>query len=598
MRGYLFLALVVLAVAGFRLAEPVSDTDLFWQLAYGRYLASERTLVPDHAVFSWTPATNDVIYCAWLSELTLYGLHALGGLGALFALRYAAVLLCLGMAWCFARRLDVADRVETYLLLLVLLLSSYLGTLLKPELFSLVLMNAVVFCFFNFRLSEDRRWLWSLPVVMWVWANSHGMFVFGLLFLGLVSLPDRRLWKPFGACVLAVMVTPYGPGYLVQLVRDRLLSDANVLAMESVGAWDSIFAARQADFHFVEYLVVMAVALGLSAWATRRRPEYVLIVVNLVFAYFFVRHMRTSYVWPPVLVYTALWARPALPRWAGGLCVGLMLFFGGRSVYESVYHPYPDKWLGFGIGYRSPVVETEFLRRFRPGTTLCNDYNAGGYLMWALYPDYKVMIDGRAFPYRSWLEDYFVFDSGQRFKWFLYNYPADVALVPLSWRPNLANFLASPDWRCIFYGPTAAVFLREDVAFDRDVSGFAPDRFDSVPRNAGNALFLFAFALDMGDQEVAWRVLEGMRQQFRDPALQPLVRALGAYKGAVEAMERGDRPRALELHEYCWRAGFFYNTQTLAELYTEQGKTEMLELLRSGRRPPALPENAAPPPGG
>ena len=70
---------LLLCLAGFIYAEPVMDGDLWFHLAYGRFMVENRTLVPDHTVFSWTPADNATIYCAWIPEITLYAIHAWAG---------------------------------------------------------------------------------------------------------------------------------------------------------------------------------------------------------------------------------------------------------------------------------------------------------------------------------------------------------------------------------------------------------------------------------------------------------------------------------------------------------------------------------------
>jgi hypothetical protein len=84
----IFLALVVLATIALRYAEPINDGDIWFHLAYGRYFLENHTLIPDHSIFSWTPAANDTIYCAWIPEIFFYLLFKAGGLQVLYALRY------------------------------------------------------------------------------------------------------------------------------------------------------------------------------------------------------------------------------------------------------------------------------------------------------------------------------------------------------------------------------------------------------------------------------------------------------------------------------------------------------------------------------
>jgi len=42
-----------------------------------------------------------------------------------------------------------------------------------------------------------------------------------------------------------------------------------------------------------------------------------------------------------------------------------------------------------------PVDAAAWIRQHRPAGEIYNPYNWGGYLIWALWPDYRVFVDGR-----------------------------------------------------------------------------------------------------------------------------------------------------------------------------------------------------------
>jgi len=186
------LGLVVLLTLGIRYAEPVRDGDLWWQMAYGRYLIEHRTLIPDHTVFTWTPADSPVIYCAWLSEIFLYLLHRAGDLPALFAFRYACLLIFLLALWLQARRLGVAGHPMTWLIGLLGVLMSESAAYIKPEIFSYVLMTLTVFLWGYIKSGGTGAWraCYLFPVLMVLWVNSHGGFVFGAAFLAVMGLGE------------------------------------------------------------------------------------------------------------------------------------------------------------------------------------------------------------------------------------------------------------------------------------------------------------------------------------------------------------------------------------------------------------------------
>ncbi|HIK10948.1 MAG TPA: hypothetical protein IGS52_11875, partial [Oscillatoriaceae cyanobacterium M33_DOE_052] len=54
-----------------------------------------------------------------------------------------------------------------------------------------------------------------------------------------------------------------------------------------------------------------------------------------------------------------------------------------------------------------PLGAVRYLREQRPAGPMFNSYNWGGYLIWALYPDYRVFVDGRTDLYDdAFLRDY------------------------------------------------------------------------------------------------------------------------------------------------------------------------------------------------
>ncbi len=556
------IALVVAA----RYAEPLLDGDLFWHLAYARQMLERGTLVPDHTLYSWTPADGAYIYCAWLAELALHALHRIGDLPLLFALRYAAVGAAALLLWWHARRAGVAGRLLVYLVILIAVLASPAGTLIKPELFSFLLFHALVFTYFAAkRAGGAGRLFFVVPVLVLVWANTHGGFVLAAPFLAATALgealnlrlaPALALPKPaFRAMLaawalsgLAVLATPYGLRYPAQLVSETLGG------ARADFAWNvahlSIFDPRASGLHLVEFGALMLAILAILLWRAARaeparpRIDAAILLANLAFVPLFALYLRTSYVWPIVFAYSAihLLARcdarggeSSLARAARGALLALFVVVAARGVYEARYRPSIASWMGFGIGYINPVAEAEFLARSRLGPRLYNIFDSGGYLLWRLHPRYSVMADSRSFPYLAWFADQFAFATGERFAELLRKYPADTAIIDLAKPDAWRNFLAAADWRLAYYGPTAAVFVRADTDPARLAAGVAPDRLRHL-RNGGTASRVFDFAVAADDHRSAWSVLAQIDARLEghvEPAWLAAARALRDGHAAV-----------------------------------------------------------------
>jgi hypothetical protein len=106
-----------------------------------------------------------------------------------------------------------------------------------------------------------------------------------------------------------------------------------------------------------------------------------------------------------------------------------------------------------------PAAAVDWIVQYHPEGNMFNTYGWGGYLIWRLYPEYRVFIDGRADVYG----DQFIYD-------FLSIYRADpgweerlsdVNLALLEAGAPLANRMAdSPDWQLVFSDNKSVLFTR------------------------------------------------------------------------------------------------------------------------------------------
>ena len=329
--------LMLLVLIAIRFAEPVGDGDLFWQMAYGKYMLQHHTLIPDHTIYSWTPADNPYIYCSWFAEISLYLMHQLGGLPLLFAFRYAVVLFTVALAYQYAYLVGWHRRAVFGFLATWFVSASYVGTILKPELFSLGFMSMLAWLMFRFRLAANReepfrRYLVGMVAVNVLWANSHGVFLFGLTAVGAYTVgellnlwlsPSLALPKParvplLGAavgCGLAAFCTPYGYAFVAQSVNEFLgiafqhQSAGDKAAYSSLAAHLPVWKALA--FHFHEYLAVgIVMAMVVCCWMVCRRGgrlDWPYLLLNAWFGLIFTVYLRSTFYWPPFFLYSTLY---------------------------------------------------------------------------------------------------------------------------------------------------------------------------------------------------------------------------------------------------------------------------------------------------
>jgi hypothetical protein len=182
------LSLLVLGyalLAGFR---TLSEYDLGWMLATGRWIVQHRQ-IPSTDVFSYAAQEQPWIYPVG-SSLILYGVYALEGYALLSWFEAAACAVTTGL---LLRRGSVIHA------LLVVLAVPLIAIRTRPraDMFTVVLFAAFLALLWRYHRTGRTR-LWVLPLLMAAWVNLHLGFVAGLaLILGyLLAEALEMIWSP------------------------------------------------------------------------------------------------------------------------------------------------------------------------------------------------------------------------------------------------------------------------------------------------------------------------------------------------------------------------------------------------------------------
>ena len=423
------LAVILILTLAVVFAEPQKGGDLWWQMVYGRYMLENHTLIPDHTIYSWSPTDGSHIYCAWIAEIALYLLYQTGGLPVLFVLRYLCFLLFVFLLWLHARRNKVASHPLTWLVCLIGLLMSVVAAIIKPGMFTFVLMTLTVSTWWRIKVSDEKAWQYCyvIPIIMLIWVNTHGGFVFGVFFLVLIGIGEllnrllsseeglsptvrKHLYIGLAFSGLAIFVTPYGWNYPAQLFIGFFLGGTDVAELRTVSAYLNIFNPTASYFHFVHYLILAGLTLlMLHIRKKMKRLDWTLILTNLAFGWMFCQFLRTTFYFAPIFAFSSVTLLSQFPavffprkkwiiRLLNAVVIGLFLLIAGRACFDHIIRPIGPFWWGFGMSTQSPVEEAEFIKRYLPEyDKVGNDYDTGGYLIWALWPEAKIFIDPRFF---------------------------------------------------------------------------------------------------------------------------------------------------------------------------------------------------------
>ncbi|MEW6079014.1 MAG: tetratricopeptide repeat protein [Thermodesulfobacteriota bacterium] len=580
----LFLFLLLLVTLAVNLAVPIREGDLWWQMAYGRYLLANNTLIPDHTAFSWTPSDGSIIYCAWIAEIFLYVLYKIGGLATLYLLKYGCFLFFLYILWRQALKYQINSLPLTWLICLLSLLMIDQAAYIKPEIFSFVFILLTAWTWENFKSTDKHGYsCYLFPFYILLWVNIHGGFIFGLtylvclgcgeilniLFSSQQKLPLKKQTRFFFSlflCFVAIFITPYGWKYPIQLVNNLFLGGLDVEHYEMVFAYKSILDRQLWPLHFIDYLVLaIIIFLFLLVVNIRKRGiDYSLILSNIIFLWLFTRFLRTTYFWGVIFAFSgfnllyqlepqkALWNKQR-QKFTKYFIVILFLFLAFRSNYESVFCLHGPNWLGFGNSYINPQDESRFIKENFAGLRLGNDYDTGGYLLWDLWPDTKVFIDPRYFPFRDWFVEYREFVSGKNPS-FIDKFPCDVWCLNLIY-PVVSDFLQSNNWRLVYYGPSACIFARKELLKGNPAIQVS-DSLSNI-KSLAQAMIALQFTVRINDLNTSKKIVDSFNFNKFIPTHRSLVaQAYNSFGGVL-----------LKNHQYDEAKKYFDKSLKLAPQY-------------------------------
>lgn len=473
-----------LAVAGGTMLQvaPPDDPDLWWLLKTGERIVATRS-VPTTDPFSWTAPGAPWVNHAWGFALALYGLERLAGPTGLLALTVAFALATFGvMAWTLRREgVPVGWAAAVVALAAVATRGSWAP---RPQVATYLALAVLWALLADYRAGRGDRLLWLVPLTA-LWANLHGGVVAGLGILGLVTLGtaverlfpggERSVARPgrLGAvwlgCLAASLLNPFhlrALAFALEVAGDRAAKDF-ILEWSSpvfhrpelrpfevwlLGVLLLLPAARR-PVRLAELGLVLAL-VHLALDAIRNTPLFVILLAPLAGRLATDAGLRlrqapgtTGAGWPWRAAALGTLAALGLAGWGRDLppVLGPLLRPGGRAT------------LVF------PAAAADFLVTQPWPDRLYNDYGWGGYLIWRLYPRYRVFLDGRIAVYPPDVRRDFLTINNAEPGWREVLDRWEVAVVLVRRGTALATLLReAAGWQLAYQDDRAVVFRREE----------------------------------------------------------------------------------------------------------------------------------------
>ncbi|MCM3900328.1 MAG: hypothetical protein ND866_01335 [Pyrinomonadaceae bacterium] len=478
------LMLLIFSVA----AQPITDPDFWWHLRTGQYIVETKS-IPYTDIFSTLRFGSEWVTHEWLSEVFIYSVFRTLGYGGLIAIFSFLITAAFWIVYQRCRKRGVHRYVAGFALLLGA--AATMPTWgVRPQMFSLLFGSIFISFLDRYSGREAMPSIWWLAPLMILWVNMHAGFALGLVLIlltiaGLLldwlllrkdSLADvwrrtRPLCWVLIICGAAVSLNPSG----IRIYSYPFETLTSPAMMQYINEWKS------PDFHepmfqalgllIVATFSVLAVSnkrprpgelllLAATGWATlrsaRNAPFFALVAIPLLAEHSW--DLITTHPWGRRLntpEKPELRIRPALKIGLTLLLLVLGLTVAALSIQQAVAKQVIVEAREF------PAAAVDFMVAQRPPQPIYNDYIWGGYLIWRLYPGYRVYIDGRADVYGDGLINEFLQVKDGKTAWRepLDNHGIRTVLV----KPDeaLASLLRQDGaWQNVFEDKYSVIFVR------------------------------------------------------------------------------------------------------------------------------------------
>ena len=411
--GLVFLIVyIILAVI---IMRPIAAYDTFWHLQMGKDLL-EQGLSPwiDH--YSVRHLGKDIYPVPVMFQTLLYQFVSfLGERAGFYYIRLFYITLMILALWVYFRKIK-ANATIVFILLPLVVSAVALRIIIRPELFSFVLVVICLVLYLNAQKRLATKEMLAICLLLLFWSSYHSSIIGYIIVFGLflekaidkVIHKDESFrwsqWLLWGLLIFSIgfininsivgphfligMINTLSDGfgqYIVEYNNTYLTHSTNVLTHVSwiLSLYVAIWSLIKKQYGFV-FIVVL---LTFLSWSMVRMLAVVLIINMCVLALYVTQFLNTS---------NFLNLRTSVKNVLiiVSVCLSLMTFY--FLVEKAQVSVTINDNRTTVQEQRYPVQVADYLKSYQDGGNILNLLQYGGYLLHRLSPDYKVYYDGRS----------------------------------------------------------------------------------------------------------------------------------------------------------------------------------------------------------
>ncbi len=455
-----------------------SDSDIGWHLKFGEYILSTGQ-IPTHELFSYPLTGASITPHEWLSQIAFALMYRMAGLNGVAWLTALVIAATCAVVTETLRRNGVRALIAGAAGVIVWITSG-IHQLTRPHLFTWLCFALFLLALETYRRNRNWRTLLPVPIFMILWVNLHGAFIMGWVLVGFYivgAVLEKNRLQVIELSVLGIVVffaswiNPVGQGFV----------EHSLIFLQSRFFVDTTAEYLSPNFHNISaYPFAGLILLSLAvAWRSPRQLAWTSLIVLAGWTAFGLYSARNI---PLYAIAAACLVAPVVDTWIGEQTPWLSRFLSQSDKVDRIAWGW--MWAAIlvvlMIGLQAsgvktdvrnqgnvfspdafPIAAIDSFKGVPPDGNMFNEFTWGGYLVYRLFPQKQVFIDGQIdYHAESLAREYLQIINGEP------GWEAKLDAHNVRWviipptRPLAAWLNQSPNWSRTYQDDTAGVWIK------------------------------------------------------------------------------------------------------------------------------------------
>ncbi len=388
--------------------RPLRDFDLWFHIKSGEIIAHMGLIHYD--VFSYTAYGREWFPYEWLFQVSMFAIQQVTGFDSIKYVIAFFVLIQFVFLYLLFRKILKLPLLLSLFTCFFFYASIYDFIVARPHIVAYTFLVVNLFFIFLFYF-KNKNLLWITLPITYMWGNMHGsifldVFFFGayavLCFCNFFILKDV-LWKKkgiiLGIFTLATGILSIFPPLGITQYRLLWMFFLNQKTISTyIDEWTPLAAKPDSFIFYTATVILIAILFVIIArhYIKKKRLTHLFwilpILPLIIIAYNANRNVYLgNFALSILLAFSLKHIAQHFTNWSKrkkAILFAIILIFIG-------FYAWVIQQKMFENPLYYPVKAVNFLRQYHLSGHMFNEYGYGGYLLYQLYPQYKVFIDGR-----------------------------------------------------------------------------------------------------------------------------------------------------------------------------------------------------------